>query len=265
MARFLQLTDLHVVAAGTLASGLLDTRAMLGAAIDQLLQRREALGPFDAVLVTGDVSDDGSADSYALARAELDRLGLPILVIPGNHDSRDALRAAFSDLPTMPATGLIDWLADVGDTRVIGLDTLVEGQGGGRLRAESLLHLDAALAEAGSRPVVVALHHPPLLTGIRFMDVIGLENTAALDARLAAASGQILVVAGHVHGVHHGRIGGHPVATALSTCSAFALDRTVDAPVGFFTAPTGCAVIDTGPRGIWSSVHLDASAGPYPF
>ncbi|MCG6883224.1 MAG: metallophosphoesterase, partial [Silicimonas sp.] len=187
MARILQLSDLHVVAPGTLCSGVLDTGAILHSVIDQLRDRLEALGPLDCVLVTGDISDDGSPDSYSLARRELERLGLPLLVIPGNHDAREPMRAAFADLPEMPSEGLIDWSAEVGDTVVIGLDTLVDGQGGGKLRPESVGHLSDALAAAGQCPVVVALHHPPLRTGIGFMDAIGLENADELAPVLARA------------------------------------------------------------------------------
>lgn len=265
MARFLQLSDLHVVAPGSLVSGVLDTGARLRAAVDRLLDLREALGPLDAVLVTGDISDDGSPGSYAIARAELDRLGLPLLPVPGNHDAREAFRTAFSDVPAMPASGLIDWSRQVGDTRVIGLDTLVEGQGGGALRPESLAFLSDALSDAGSRPVILALHHPPLRTGIRFMDAIGLEGASALGPVLDTAGGAVTVVAGHVHGVYQGRIGRHMVATAPSICSAFALDLRADAPVGFFTGPTGCALIDTGPEGVWAALPFETGVGPYPF
>ncbi len=265
MARFLQLSDLHVVEAGARASGVLDTRSILTAAIDRLLEMRAALDPLDAVLVSGDISDDGSAESYAFAKAELERLGLPVYVVPGNHDAREPLRAAFAKAAKMPSSGFIDWCSTIGDTLVVGLDTLVEGQGRGRVREESVEFLESALDTEGQGPVVVMLHHPPIRTGIRFMDAIGLENTDVLEAQLAGVDHHITLIAGHVHGVHHGRLGRHRVATAPSICSAFALDRREDATVGFRTGPTGCAVIDTSPGGIWSVVSLDPSDGPFPF
>ncbi|TFL17215.1 phosphodiesterase [Jannaschia formosa] len=265
MARFLLLSDLHAVAPGELVSGRLDTPALLRGAIDALRARMPAIGPFDAVLVAGDVSDDGSAESYALARAELARLGLPVLAIPGNHDMRAAFRSTFADLPGMPSEGLLDWVRDIAGTRVVGLDTLVEGQGGGDLRRESLDLLSCALRDAGDRPVLIALHHPPLGTGIRFMDGIGLRNPGDLAAILADAPHPARIVAGHVHGIHAGMVGASPVVTLPSLCSAFALDRRADAPVGFMTAPTGCAVIDTGPGGAWTLLPLDHGDGPFPF
>ena len=109
------------------------------------------------------------------------------------------------------------------------------------------------------------MHHPPLRTGIRFMDAIGLENPDGLATVIGTFDGPLRVVAGHVHGVHHGLVGGHPVSTAPSLCSAFALDVRADAPVGFLTGPTGCAVLDTGPRGVWSVMTLDPTDTVHPF
>lgn len=267
MARLLQLSDLHVMERDALASGVLDTRALLRDGIDWLLARLEAIGPIDAVLVTGDISHNGSDESYICAREELSRLDLPLLVIPGNHDRRDALRQAFAEQPEMPDAGPIDWYCDVAGTRVIGLDTLVEGQGGGRLAASSLVLLSRALGDAVGRPVIVALHHPPIHTGIRFMDAIGLENPDELASILSSCDKglDLQLVAGHVHGVHVGRLGDYPVLTAPSMCSTFALDRREEAPVGFFTAPRGCAVIDTGPDRLWTAITFDPAEGPLPF
>jgi 3',5'-cyclic AMP phosphodiesterase CpdA len=265
MARFLHLSDLHVVPEGQLVSGQLDTAGLLRVAIDTLIDRLDAIGPVDAVLVSGDISDDGSAESYKIARRELERLGHRLLVVPGNHDDREAFRAGFSNLPEMRPTGLIDWIADIGDTRVIGLDTLIEGKGGGVLRDESLALLSEALSTAGGRHTLVALHHPPLRTGLRFMDGIGLENPNALRIVLDQHDTPVRVLAGHVHGVYHGLLGRHPVVTAPSCCSAFALDLRKEAPVGFLTGPTGCAVIDTGVGGVWTELPLLYGDGPFAF
>ncbi len=265
MARLLILSDLHVVTPGSRASGVLDTGALLRRAVDVILGRLAQLGPLDAVLVAGDVSDDGTDESYAAARAELLRLGLPLLVIPGNHDRRESFRTAFADIECIPRTGALNWVADVDGTRIVGLDTLVEGQGGGRLGAQALDTLSDALGSASGAPVVVALHHPPLRTGIRFMDAIGLENPDALEAIVSRYDGWLRMVAGHVHGVYHGMLGPHPVSTAPSTCSAFVLDRRDDAPIGFRSGPTGFAVLDTGPAGVWVECPLDHGDGPFRF
>ena len=265
MARFLQLSDLHVVAPGALCSGVLDTGAILRAGVDRLLALMPAIGPLDGVLVTGDISEDGSAASYDRAQQELARLGLPVYAVPGNHDSRSTFRAAFAGQTWMPASGAIDWVVDLPDTRLIGLDTLVEGQGAGRVQPDSLALLTDALNGAGARATVVALHHPPLRTGIRFMDDIGLQNPEDLAAAIPANCGSVLFVAGHVHGVYLGRIGAHRVVTAPSLCSAFALDRRATARVGFMAGPTGYAVLDTGADESWTAQPMFMGDGPFDF
>src|SRR3546814_18444239 len=131
MARLLQLTDLHVVAPGALASGVVDTRALLRAGIDHLIDRLDAIGPIDAVLVTGDVSDDGSDERYAFTRAQLERLGRRILIVPGHHDRREGLRAVFGDLPEIHRGGLLDGSTGVAGTLVVGLDPLDGGRATG--------------------------------------------------------------------------------------------------------------------------------------
>ena len=105
MARFLQLTDLHIVKEGARASNVLDTRNILKAAIDRLISLNDALAPIDAVLISGDLSDDGSADSYSFLKEQLSRLGLPMFIVPGNHDLREQMRKAFSDICHMPGSG----------------------------------------------------------------------------------------------------------------------------------------------------------------
>src|SRR5436853_6078172 len=49
----------------------------------------------DAVLVSGDLTDHGTAKEYEVIRAMLGRLELPPYVLPGNHDDRGRLRATF--------------------------------------------------------------------------------------------------------------------------------------------------------------------------
>lgn len=265
MARFLHLTDLHVVAEGKTASGVLDTRAILLNTIDQIIEMLSALDPVDAVLVSGDLSDDGTASSYQFVRAQLDRLGVPVLPIPGNHDHREHFRNAFSDLPFMPDCGAINWQTTVNGTLIVGLDTLIEGSGSGEVNKDGLAFLSSAMSQSVKTPTVVLMHHPPFKTGIKFMDAIGLRGIDEFSAVMRDVKHSIIILAGHVHGVHYGQVGGHAAITAPSVCSAFALDRRTDAFIGFFTQPTGFGVLDTEMGYHWSAVPTSYNGGPYAF
>src|SRR5258706_16460452 len=144
-----QMTDLHIKPPGKLAYGGVDTAAMLRAAIAHLTALRPAP---DALLLTGDLVDAGSAAEYALLRALLAPVRCPLYLIPGNHDDRAALRAAFADHRYLPPDGFIQYVIDDQAVRLIGLDTLVPGEGGGTLCAARLAWLAAQLDAAPARP-----------------------------------------------------------------------------------------------------------------
>lgn len=90
-----QITDLHLRVDGTLFNGNRDTEAELATCVDHLNQMQPRP---DVVLATGDLADVGTPDVYRKMRRMLDRIELPVYVIPGNHDDRDMLRAVFVDL-----------------------------------------------------------------------------------------------------------------------------------------------------------------------
>ncbi len=220
-------------------------------------------GPFDALLVTGDLSDDGSFDSYTLFRRKMEPLGVPLLAIPGNHDRREPMRAAFNDLGLFGPTGRLNWVRDIDGLRIVGIDTLVEGSGGGVVDEATLAFLEAALATAG--PVLLAMHHPPFTCGIRFMDDLGLSGVKGLKNVLERAPADIRILCGHLHLSATGSVGRVPAIVGPSTCSTFQPDFRPDAPVGFFTGSGGFLVHD------WSkgfrTIHVPAAIGngPFPF
>ncbi|WP_176440383.1 metallophosphoesterase, partial [Boseongicola aestuarii] len=139
MTTILQISDTHIVSEGALVSGRLDTSDALARLVARITGIRDQIGPIDALLVSGDLSDDGSAESYERFKSLIAPLGLPTFVITGNHDARDPMRAAFAK--DLPANGPLNWARPVGDIYMIGLDTLAEGQGAGKLSSDSLSFL----------------------------------------------------------------------------------------------------------------------------
>ncbi|MGN6815430.1 MAG: metallophosphoesterase, partial [Solirubrobacterales bacterium] len=161
-----QLSDLHLAAREEEA----DPLARLEAVVETV---RALPNPVDAVLVSGDLSDDGSEESYSLAHSALARFECPVHALPGNHDDRARLRAAFA----LPGAGAepINYSVEVGPLRLVLLDSNVPDQDPGRFGPRDLAWLDATLGEEPARPTLLALHHTPLSTGLPGWDAINLD------------------------------------------------------------------------------------------
>ena len=252
MSGFLHLSDFHLVEDETTLTRAFNAKYILKNTVDKILGKKEDFGNLDGVIITGDISDDGSTESYSDAYNILKELQLPLLAIPGNHDLRQPMMNYFAKDIDIQSSGFFDWVYETSDTLIIGLDTLVEGQNHGMLRSESLNLLFENLNKPTEKNIILAIHHPPINTGIPFMDEIGLKNSDALSECLDAANQPIRILCGHVHGVYQGTLGIHSVVTAPSICTRFSFNRRVNAPKGFKLFPTGFAYLDSSSNGFWT-------------
>jgi 3',5'-cyclic AMP phosphodiesterase CpdA len=213
MTHVVQLTDLHLCRAD--AAGEERVRAAIDAVV--------ALDPApDAVLVTGDLTDTGEREDAERAAELLGALAVPVHVIPGNHDDRDALRAAFG----ADGSGLFRQAIVVGDLRILACDTLVPGRPEGRLGDEQLAWLARELEGAPDAPTLLALHHPPVRIGVAAIDALMLagDDCGRLGALVERHAQILAIVCGHVHRAAGGELGGVPVRTAPSAWRQLALD-----------------------------------------
>jgi len=266
MVKLIQLSDLHLVPPGKLTSKVLDTNSILEETINEILRKKDYFGKIECVVVTGDVSDDGSIESYLSAHEKLIKLNVPFLVIPGNHDLRNPMREVFNEhVEFSTHSSQFDWVFKYEETVIVGLDSLVEGENFGFLEKTSLEFLSNQLSIHNGSDIVLLIHHPPIKTGIYFMDKIGLTNSSDLAECLKVTNHPVRILCGHVHGVYHGLLGIHPVVSAPSVCSAFEFNRKKFAPVGFNRGPTGYAYLETSSNGFWTAIPSSYGNGPLNF
>jgi len=207
MPAFIQITDTHIVEKGRLVCGASDTNTALRAAVASINKRLPSLGTVDCAIVTGDLTDNGTAKEYAHFSEIMSDLNLPWIAIPGNHDDRETMRAAFSSQEWMTAEGPIHWLRDFGPFAVLGLDTLLAGAHHGELSESGFAFLDTMLIDLAEKPLIVATHHPWIHSGIAEMDADNLRNGAAMMDRLARYPGEVQMISGHVHRAITGKVG----------------------------------------------------------
>lgn len=153
----------------------------------------------DFILHTGDVCAEPLADDYRCARDLLDDLLVPIILLPGNHDSGDLLAEHLHDGERRHV--LRDARLRLGDTHIIALDTSGGGEHAPSLRPQQLDWLESALDSCRDGRIIVAAHHPLLETGVAWLDEsMRAQNGAAAHAILARHSKRIAgVLHGHIH------------------------------------------------------------------
>jgi 3',5'-cyclic AMP phosphodiesterase CpdA len=237
--KIVQLSDLHLVAPGRELFGA-EPLARLELAIDDILARH---ADADFCLLTGDLADAGGDDAYRALAAVLARLPVPVRLLPGNHDRRDALRRCLPALPD-DGNGFMQAAHDTPAGRFLLLDTLEPGKPWGSFCTERRQWLAAQLA-SGDEPLFIAMHHPPFAVGIPSMDQFALRDTDAFWSLIAPQRARIRhLFLGHLHRPIGGSWHGIPFSCTSSPNHQVALDLvTTGDDVPGCREPAGYAVI----------------------
>ena len=194
--RIAQISDLHIKPPGSLAYGRVDTAKALERCVEVLNKFKPAP---DFVVISGDLADTPMAAEYAYLKNLLTPLKLPFAGIPGNHDSRELMRAAFPPAGYASPLGPLNQKIELDGIDLVLLDSSVPGKPHGELDASTLQWLETTLSSCADRPALLFLHHPPFKTGIWHMDRQDLLNAGDLASIIRRHLRVQLVAAGHVH------------------------------------------------------------------
>lgn len=211
---------------------------------------RDSADAIDAVVVTGDVADEGRPEQYETALRLLE-LHLPVLLLPGNHDDREAFRTAIGATGT---EGPVNQRRQLEDTVLLLLDSTIPGRDEGELTASTLDWLREQLRTVpdGAR-AVVCLHHPPVHIGHPGVDALRLTNPDDFRAVLKESSAIAAILAGHVHTAAATEFAGVPLRIAPAIASGLKL------PGEFRTNPSVFADTDVPPG---FALHAFLDHGP---
>ncbi|KFX71441.1 serine/threonine protein phosphatase [Pseudomonas taeanensis MS-3] len=207
-----QLSDSHLFAEANDKLLGMDTQDSLQRVIEQVLQEQPQI---DLMLASGDLSQDGSQASYARFRQMTAAIPAPARWFPGNHDEVPAMQAA------CVGSDLLESVIDLGNWRIILLDSSIPGAVPGYLGERQLALLERALGEAPERHHLICLHHHPVPIGCRWLDTIGVRNPGALFAvveRFAQVRGLLW---GHIHQEFDQQRNGVRLLASPSTCVQF--------------------------------------------
>jgi len=229
-----QISDLHIKAPGRLAYRRVDTALALARCIAELNRFAPKI---DLVVISGDLADTPSSAEYEHLKSLLAELRIPFAAIPGNHDSRELMRAAFPDHPFAAPSGPLNRRVELADLDLLLLDSSVPGHPHGELDEASLEWLDATLSARADRPALLFLHHPPFAAGIWHMDQQNLQNADDLAALVARHPRVRLIGCGHVHRAALTMFAGIPCTICPAPNHAVDLDLAALRPPSFRIEP----------------------------
>jgi 3',5'-cyclic-AMP phosphodiesterase len=183
-----QISDTHLFADPEAVQHGWCTQASLAAVLDDVRAQNPG-----ALLATGDLVHDESALGYSRLAAALHRFGVPVCYLPGNHDDPQRLQTAFAPLgEAAPARILL------GGWQILLLDDHLPGSDAGLIPQDQLDQLAYWLVRH-REPALIAVHHPPVPVGSRWLDALGLRNGLTL-LKLAGLHPQVrAIVCGHIH------------------------------------------------------------------
>lgn len=192
----------------------------------QVLERLEAAPhKLDFLVLSGDLTDHGDRDSFDKIAAILSDMPCPLLPLVGNHDTREELLKAFPETPCEDEA-FLHYVVEQDRLRIICLDTFEEGRHGGAFCQQRAEWLRARLEEGKGHPCVIFMHHPPIVSGIDWMDPdAGEEWIANFAAAIEGYQDDIRAIhCGHLHRRVSACFRGVPLGITPSVAPLVALD-----------------------------------------
>jgi 3',5'-cyclic-AMP phosphodiesterase len=244
-----QISDTHILAR-TSDQGAIRAESLRQCVAD--INHRDV----DAVIHTGDSVHQARPDEYAHLREILAGLRAPLFLVPGNRDRREALSAAFGNLPYLPPTGeYLHYAVEDFPVRLVGLDSTEAGERKGVFDARRRAWLEETLAQEPEKPTILFIHHPPFDIAQHYVGGYRHQQDADDLAAVVACHPQVKhLLCGHVHCLYRTDWAG----TIATTMPSVAVDLRTGSDGGLNGAP-GYALHAVSPKGDVASQLLIAA------
>jgi Icc protein len=232
--KVIQITDTHLFAK--------DESEILG--VKSNIQFKECLQKIktedsdaDCIFLTGDISQDHTAESYYYIAELLSAIQVPVYWIPGNHDDKEKVKEVFSKYPNffnVRSLSVPNW-------HFIFLDTNLYGVAEGFLSQKEIMQLKNEIALCDKKlNIAIVMHHHPIPVGTPLIDQYILKNNEDFW-KVINGSNTKLVIHGHVHGDYHLIHQGISVHSSPATClqwekgtESLAISKEIGYKIHFF-------------------------------
>lgn len=190
--RIIQITDSHL--GGSREQALLGINNYQSLELVVELIEQEQGKHFDRIIGSGDISFDGSEQSYRDYLELMERFERPVSWVPGNHDCPEMM-GRITDVSLLEQSRLVR----LADWQLVFLDSKKPDGIGGQLQQQELTLLEDALQNADGKYSLVCLHHQPVAVGSKWIDSQQLGNADRFFEIIDQNPGTQLVLWGHVH------------------------------------------------------------------
>jgi 3',5'-cyclic AMP phosphodiesterase CpdA len=227
----LHLSDTHLFGDDSRHYGVVDTGAAFGHTLDKFSE----IARLDLVVLSGDLSDDGSPRSYRKLRELVEPWAAErrarVVYAMGNHDLRANFRLELGDghgtaraagasaadgasaLEAAASSGPVDAVSTLGPWRIVTLDSSVPGAGYGELEGRQLSWLAEVLATPAEAGTVLVMHHPPAPAYTPLLQALELYHPEDL-VEVVRGSDIRVILSGHYHHPLRQDFAGIPVIVA---------------------------------------------------
>ncbi|MFT4044978.1 MAG: metallophosphoesterase [Gordonia sp. (in: high G+C Gram-positive bacteria)] len=204
------ISDLHF-------NGTRFNRARIESTLSYINARAAGL---NALVITGDIADEGTASEYREASRVL-KSPLPILITAGNHDVRETFNAVLTGAES-PAP--VNTARMIDGVLFVVVDSSLPKRDDGYIDDATIDWMDARIAEADpATPVFVAFHHPPVSLEMPFMDTIAQTGEERLAALVLRHPNIVAFLCGHAHTPAVTRFADRPLCVAPGVASTLNL------------------------------------------
>ena len=211
--KVLQLSDLHLFSS--------PEETLLGVNTEQsflsvLSLAKISSWPPDIIILTGDLSQDTSKESYDRLLSHLVPLDIPCFVLPGNHDTPRSLLETFQH----PLVSYQPFLHH-GNWIFAFLDSEKPNEEGGILKEDEIKNLAEEIKKHPLKQVLICLHHQLNPVGSAWIDTMAVENPGSLQALISSTPQIRGLIHGHTHQEFASQLFGTAIFGTPSTCFQF--------------------------------------------
>ncbi len=211
--KFIQISDIHLLKDNKSALLGVTTFDSFQAILKEV---KKNLKGTDFFILSGDLSQDASIESYQKVAEGISQFKLPAYYVLGNHDDFHVISQVYP----------LDYVSNQRviiskQWQIILLNSQKTGAVEGYLPDEQFEFLAQSLESYPEHHALIVFHHHPIPIHCGWLDPLGLTNADELWEFLKHYPQVRAVLFGHIHQEHEGRKNGIYYASPPSTCIQF--------------------------------------------